>query len=147
MIKRLTLYLLILVAFFAGSLSVKEAKAQISYVPGCYVQGGTGTTASTNAFNCKTVGGNFFGIRAVNTSATLAFLRMYNLAAAPTCSSATGFVESIPIPASATGAGIVDVAQVPIKYSVGVSGCVTGGSTSTDNTNAPAAVFITLYVQ
>jgi hypothetical protein len=113
----------------------------------CYVQGGTGTTASTNAANCKASAGNFYGVRAVNTTATFAYLRLYNLATAPTCSSATGFVETIPIPANATGAGIVSMPAFPFNYTTGIAYCVTGGATSTDNTNSPAGVFITLAVK
>jgi TRAP-type C4-dicarboxylate transport system substrate-binding protein len=61
------------------------------------------TTASTNATSCKTTPGNNFGFRAINASGTIAYLRFYNLAAAPTCSSATGFIESVPISAAAGG--------------------------------------------
>ena len=113
----------------------------------CYVQSGTGTTASTNAANCKASAGNFFGVRAINTSASLAYLRMYNSSGTPTCSSATGFIESIPIPASTTGAGIVSMSMFPIAYTTGIAYCVTGGGANTDNTNAPAGVFITLVTK
>src|SRR5262249_50731084 len=92
----------------------------------CYVKSGTGTVNDTsNHANCKSSSGTFKGLRAINTSATLAYVRMYNSSSDPTCSSSTGFVESIPVPASSTGAGIVDVLSV-YTYSTGVSYCVTG---------------------
>jgi hypothetical protein len=112
---------------------------------GCYVGTGTGTTASTNSAFCKASSGNFYGVRAVNTTSTLAYLRLYNATSAPTCSSATNFIESIPVPASATGAGFQFVSPIPIGYSTGIAYCVTGGGANTDNTNAPAGVYITLY--
>jgi len=99
------------------------------------------SAASTNATNCKAFAGNVYGFRFVNTTATIYYLRMYNLAAAPTCSSATGFVESIPIPASTSGGGIVSIEPMGEGYSTGIGFCLTGGSSSTDNTNAGTGVF------
>lgn len=115
--------------------------ASAAYTP-CYIV----TTASTNAANCKASAGNFSRIRAINTTATLAYLRLYNSSGTPTCSSATGFVESIPIPANSAGAGLATV-DFPINYSTGIAYCVTGGGSSTDNTNAPAGVYIALGVK
>jgi hypothetical protein len=110
-------------------------------VSGCYLQ----SAASTNATSCRNLAANFYGVRAVNTTATLYYLRLYNLSAAPTCSSATGFIESIPIPASTTGAGIQAVVPWPINYPTGLAFCLTGGGSSTDNTNAATGVYIAIY--
>ncbi len=104
---------------------------------GCYLV----SAASTNSTSCKGSAGNVYGYRFVNTTATLYYLRMYNSSSAPTCSSATGFIESIPIPASATGAGIVAISTVPSGYTTGIGFCFSGGSSSTDNTNAATGVF------
>lgn len=101
---------------------------------------GTGTTASTNRTLCKNGAGNFYGIWAINPTGTLAYVRIYNLTTIPTCSSATGFVRSIPIPANTSGAGIVLLVP-PIAFATGFSYCVTGGGGSTDNTNAVAGVY------
>jgi hypothetical protein len=102
------------------------------------------STASTNATNCKASAGVLYDLSAVNTTATVVYLRLYNLAAAPTCSSATGFIETIPVPASTTGAGIVRTFPVGRAYTTGVGACVTGGGSSTDNTNAVAGVYVSL---
>jgi hypothetical protein len=102
------------------------------------------SAASTNSTNCKASAGNVYGYRFVNTTATLYYLRMYNATSAPTCSSATGFIESIPIPASATGAGIVAIEPMGEGYSTGIGFCFTGGSSSTDATNAATGVFGTI---
>ena len=84
-------------------------------------------------------------IRAVNTTATLAYLRLYNLTTDPTCSSATGFIESIPIPASATGAGFIDPGPLGVAYTTGIGYCVTGGSGNTDNSAPVAGVFVSIF--
>lgn len=106
----------------------------------CYIT----SAASTNATNCKASAGNLYSIQAVNTTATLYYLRLYNLAASPTCSSATGFVRTIPIPASATGAGVVIPQDVGEAFGTGLGFCLTGGGSSTDNTNAATGVYLTL---
>lgn len=100
------------------------------------------STASTNATNCKATAGNYYGIEIINTTSTIYYLRLYNLASAPTCSSATGFVRSIPIPhATGTGAGVVTTNIYPVAYSAGIGFCFTGAATSTDTTNAAQGVF------
>lgn len=106
----------------------------------CYITSG----ASTNATNCKASGGNLYSIEAINTTATLYYLRLYNLSTSPTCSSATGFVRTIPVPASTTGAGIVIDKAVGEAYGTGLGFCLTGGGASTDNTNAATGVYVTL---
>lgn len=104
----------------------------------------TASTASTNATQVKASPGTVYSIVAVNTTATIYYLRLYNLAAAPTCSSATGFVATIPVPASASGAGIQIPLLVGQAYSTGIGFCLTGGAGSTDNTNAATGVYVTI---
>ena len=102
------------------------------------------SAASTNATNCKAFSGNVYGFRFVNTTATIYYLRMYNSSSAPTCSSSTGFVESIPIPASTSGGGFAFLEPMGEAYTTGIAFCLTGGSGSTDNTNAATGVFGTI---
>lgn len=100
------------------------------------------SAASTNSTNCKASAGNWYGFDIINTTATVYYLRLYNTATGPTCSSATGFIRSIPIPSNATsGGGIVRIADLPVNYGTGISYCLTGGSGSTDNTNAAVGIF------
>lgn len=106
----------------------------------CYIT----SAASTNSTNCKGSAGTLYTIRAVNTTASLYYLRLYNLATAPTCSSATGFVETIPIPASATGAGYMSDVSVGEAFGTGLGFCLTGGGSSTDNTAAATGVYVSL---
>ncbi len=102
------------------------------------------TAASTNSTSCKGSAGNFYGYEIFNTTTTVYYLRLYNASSAPTCSSSTGFIRSIPIPpAAASGqvGGIVSNQNFPANYGTGIGYCITGGSGSTDNTNAAAGIF------
>ncbi len=117
--------------------------------PTAYSAGGADTcyitsAASTNSTNCKASAGTVYDLSVVNTTATLFYLRLYNLSSAPTCSSATGFVESIPVPASTSGAGIVRTFPVGRNYGTGIGFCLTGGGSSTDNTNAATGVYLSI---
>lgn len=107
----------------------------------CYIT----SAASTNATSCKGSAGTLYSVSAVNTTATLYYLRLYNTAAAPTCSSATGFIETIPVPAATTGAGYVRDISVGDAYGTGIGFCLTGGGSSTDNTNAATGVYLSLH--
>jgi hypothetical protein len=102
------------------------------------------STATTNSTNCKGSVANFYGIDVYNTTTTTYYLRMYNTASAPTCSSATGFVRSFPIPpASASGqtGGVVRITDVAVGYGMGLSYCLTAGGSSTDNTAAATGIY------
>lgn len=107
----------------------------------------TSSAASTNSTSVKTTGANVYSISGFNTNTTIYYLRLYNSTSAPTCSSATGFIETIPVPpASAAGGagGFVRAWSWPQGFSSGLGFCITGGSSSTDNTNAATGVFITI---
>lgn len=101
------------------------------------------SAASNNATSVATGARTLCGLTAINTTGTLQYLRLYNVSGAPTCSSATGFLYTVPVPASTTGAG----AALPLgpfgqAFSAGLSFCITGGPTSTDNTNATTGIFV-----
>ena len=104
-------------------------------------------TASTNATLCKNGPGNIYGFEAYNATQTIYYLRFYNLAAAPTCSAANGFIRSVPIPPAQTAAGgslvggVSRTYGIPVSYSTGIGFCITGGAASTDNTNAAVGVY------
>ena len=102
------------------------------------------SAASTNSTSCKASPGNFYGVDIINTTTTLYYLRLYNSSSAPTCSSATGFVRSIPIPPAGSAGqagGLVRVGSLPVGYSTGIGYCLTGGASSTDNTNAATGIY------
>ncbi len=109
---------------------------------------GLQSAASTNSTTVKASAGVLYGMNLINTTTTIYYLRTYDAASAPTCSSATNFVRSWPIPpaAAAGGAGGVAV-SLPVtgtQYSTGISFCLTGGGSSTDNTNAATGVYVNL---
>lgn len=133
-----------------GTLAATQSGTWITQpVPGtangastCVVQ----SAASTNATNCKNAAGLLYGVEVVNTTSTLYYLRLYNLSSSPTCSSATGFIRTVPIPhASGAGAGIANFYTVGETYGTGIGFCLTGGGSSTDNTNAATGVYVTLH--
>jgi hypothetical protein len=111
---------------------------------GCGITSG----ASTNATNCKASAGRIFGIYTLNTTTTVYYLRTYQTSSAPTCSSATGFIQSYPIPpasaAGQVGGKAFQFGPSGIAYATGISYCITAGSSSTDNTNAATGVFGTI---
>lgn len=99
------------------------------------------SAASTNSTNVKNAAGTLHMVHVTNTTATTYYLRLYNLSAAPTCSSATGYVKSIPVlGTSANGYAIV----VGETFGTGIGFCLTGGGSSTDNTNAATGVYVAL---
>lgn len=112
---------------------------------------GLQATASTNATSVKGSPGVVKAMNLFNTTTTIYYLRTYNLSSAPTCSSATGFVRSWPIPPAAAAGGVggvaVDLGAGGTTFSTGIAFCVTGGPSSTDNTNAASGVFINLDYQ
>jgi len=94
--------------------------------------------AGNNSTNIKASAGQLYHVTATNNSATINYLRFYNTAGAPTCTSATGIVYQIAIPASTSGAGFVQDISMGLPFSTGIGICVTSGYTTTDNTNATA---------
>lgn len=109
---------------------------------GCTPYGLT-SAATTNPTSVKGSTGTLCSLSLVNTTATLYYLRLYNAASAPTCSSATNFVLTVPIPASATGAGVVvNTGSFGWAFGTGIAFCLTGGGSSTDNTNAATGVYL-----
>lgn len=108
------------------------------------------SAASTNAQSCGTAPTAWYGGRIFNTTTTVYYLRRYNTAGTPTCSSATGFIDAIPIPpASAAGSvgGFIQSLTVgeTATFTTGLGWCITGGSSSTDNTNAAVGIFGEIY--
>lgn len=100
------------------------------------------TTASTNCVNVKNTAGNVYSLLLENTTSTVYYYRAYNLTTAPTASSATGFVGSLPIPhGTGAGGGFVVPMPIPESYSTGIAYCITGGAGSTDATNAAVGIF------
>lgn len=103
-----------------------------------------GTTASNNSTSMKGSAGNLCDLVPINTTANIYYLKIYDTAGAPTCSSATGLKHVFPIPAnvSSLGAGMVRSLALGESYVNGIGFCVTGGGGDTDNSNAATGVYI-----
>lgn len=126
----------------AGTAIMGKVQLDAPTTGGCTL-GALQSAATTNATLIKNAAGTLCGGFAINTTSTLYYLRLYNLTTAPTCSSATGFVMSIPIPASTTGAGVVfNFGPYGGAFATGIGFCLTGGGSSTDNTSAATGVFV-----
>lgn len=102
------------------------------------------TAASTNSTLISTGAHTLLSLQLSGLNATAGWLRAYDLAAAPTCSSSTGAVHSWPVIGSATQQGglIIALPAQGEAYLLGLAFCFTGGSADTDNTSGPSGVSI-----
>jgi hypothetical protein len=101
------------------------------------------TTASTNASVVKASAGSLGVIAAINTTATLGFLKLYNKATTPAPGTDTP-VWSVPIPANTSGAGVVIPIPAGISFATGIGIAVTGAIALNDATNGPAGIAVNL---
>lgn len=118
---------------------------QATTTGGCtpyHLPGGSG--ASNNATAIKaSAGATLCSMQVENTTATIYYLRLYDTASSPTCSSATGAVGSWPIPASTLTGGIsLNLGPYGLAFANGIGFCITGGGADTDNTNAATGVWL-----
>lgn len=91
---------------------------------------------NTTAIVVKSGAGQLYKIRATNNSATIAYIKLYDATSA-TAGSGTP-VDTIMIPASTSGAGIMDTTDVGTVHATGITYIVTTGIADADTT-APAA--------
>lgn len=95
------------------------------------------SAASTNATSLKASAGTLYTVFAVNLNAAVRYLKLYNKASAPTVGTDTP-VATLPIPASATGAGFSIDLGPGFDFSTGIAYAVTTGAADSD-TGAVAA--------
>jgi hypothetical protein len=101
------------------------------------------SAATTNSTIVKVSPGTLYTISAINTTATVYYLKFYNSAGSPSCGS-TAVVQTFPIPASTSGDGLVLAAPVGITFTAGISLCIVGGLLDTDTSSAATGVAISL---
>jgi hypothetical protein len=101
------------------------------------------STASTNATVVKNSIGNVYNIIAINATATMVFLKLYDSATIPNCNS-TPVVQTYPVPfgTSSSGAGLAASYPVGMQFYKGISFCLTGGIADNDNSAAQTGVAI-----
>lgn len=102
------------------------------------------TTASTNATLISTGAHTLYSLTVTGLNATAGYVRIYDLAGAPTCSSSTGAVHTYPVIGSATQQGgmIIPLPSQGELYANGIGFCATGGSADNDNTSGPSGIVI-----
>lgn len=97
------------------------------------------TTASTNAASDKASAGNLFEISAYNTTATAAYLKLYNKASAPTVGTD---VPLLTIPIAANSLVALQFGPLGKRFSTGIAHAVTALATVADTGNAVAGIQI-----
>lgn len=80
-------------------------------------------------------------IIAVNTTATIYYLKLYDKRTAPVCGTDTP-VQRIPIPANTSGGGALPIGTSAMQFTMGLGFCLVAGIADNDNTNAAAGVAI-----
>ena len=106
-----------------------------------------GTAASTNANVIKASAGQICDIDAINdgtgSATVINYLKIYDSASSPTCSSATGLKHIFPIPTGSTGAGFIRQVVLQETYTSGIAFCVvTGSNSDTASGNANTGINI-----
>jgi len=97
---------------------------------------------STNSTLVKNAPGTLFEISVYNNSSTIAYLKLYNSASAPTCGSGTPVARYLIPGAASGGAGSNVNISVGKEFTTGISYCVTTGIADADT----AAVAATTYL-
>ena len=106
------------------------------------------SAANTNSTNVAAVKTNIYEIVAVNTTATLYFLKLYDKATAPTCGTDTP-VMTLPIPfgTSSSGGGVSVPIPVGAQFINGFGFCITGGIADNDSTSAATGIAVNFLYQ
>jgi hypothetical protein len=95
---------------------------------------------NTTAVVVKASAGQVYSVRVTNNSATIAYLKLYNATSA-TAGSGTP-VDTILIPASTSGAGIIVNVPIGIVFNAGITFIVTTGYADADTTAPAASAYI-----
>jgi hypothetical protein len=112
------------------------------------VNGTAGTNNSTSLTNRASGAATLCSLSAINTTTTTYFLKIYDLATAPTCSSATGVKHVWPIPPGPSSGLVGGISPSTggaygEAYSTGIGFCVVGNSgADNENTSAATGVYI-----
>jgi hypothetical protein len=131
------LSIVLLLALFASP-AVAQVGTGIGAQPVYYL-----SAASTNSTLVSAGWHTITSLNVINTTATLYYLKLYNKATAPTCGTDTP-VQIIPIPASATGAGVQLPLGPGLGFNLGVGFCLTSGIAASDTGNAATGVAINI---
>ena len=102
------------------------------------------SAASTNATSVKAAAGQVYDIQVFNINASPRYLKLYNLAVAPTVGTDTP-VKTILIPGNTAGGGVVKNWDKGLEFTVGIAFALTTGVADAD-TGAVAANELTVNI-
>ena len=105
------------------------------------------SAASNNATNVKNAAGTLYSVTVTQSTTTAMELKLYNTSTSPTCSSATGLVDIIPLPSNATSPGFHLPYPVGRAFSTGISFCLVAfgnPAAGTDNGNAVTGATVSM---
>ena len=120
---------------------------QASPVGGALSSTWLASAASNNATNVKNAAGTLYTITVTQSTTTAMELKLYNTSSSPTCSSATGLVDIIPIPSNAISPGYHIPYPVGRAFSTGISFCLVAfgaPAAGTDNGNAVTGATVSM---
>jgi hypothetical protein len=90
--------------------------------------------ATTNAASIKATGANLYGLSVMNASATTKYVRLFNLATAPTVGTSVPIMV-VAVPATSSK----EIEYVPaLRFATGLAVAITGGAAATDSTAVAA---------
>ena len=99
------------------------------------------SAASNNATSVKNSAGTLCSLTVVQTTTTTGDLRLYDSAAAPTCSSAAGVVQNYAVQSNAISPGFsIPIGPYGMAFVNGIGVCLTGNVADNDNTNFATGV-------
>jgi hypothetical protein len=99
------------------------------------------SAATTNSTNIKNAAGTLCSVTIINNTATAADFRLYNLSAAPTCSSATGVVANYGVQANTTSPGLSpNLGTYGLNFDTGIGFCLTNYDPANIDTANSASV-------
>ncbi len=76
-----------------------------------------------------------------NNSGTIAYLKLYNKATAPTCGTDTP-VDHFMVPGLTGGSGLIFSSAMGEAYGTGIGWCLTGGIADADTTAVAASAYL-----
>ena len=107
------------------------------------------SAASNNSQMVTTAGPiTIMGMIAINTAASVQYVRLYDTATAPDCTSATNARGLFPVQTAALNGGwAIPIGPAGATFVRGVGICITGAYGMTDNTAAVTGLSLTVLVK
>jgi hypothetical protein len=137
---------LLCTAIALAALTPQPARAQPCSTQICARPSHYLSAANTNATLVLGRPTALYTLTAINTTATIYYLKLYDKATAPTCGTDTP-VATYPLlaePAAGTGVALVIARATGAGFNLGLGFCLVGGIADNDTSNAATGVAINL---